>query len=232
MSGLWAIIPAAGVGKRVGGATPKQYLELHGQPILEWTINRLLAIDELTGLVVVVSESDEYWGGLSMSQHEKILRAPGGTERCHSVLSGLLMLQGQADSDDWVLVHDAARPCVRQVDIAKLIHQCQQHNNGGILAMPVRDTMKRANEDQRIADTVDRSALWHALTPQCFRFGELFQALSQALKDGYEVTDEASAMEYAGHHPLLVEGHSDNIKVTLPQDLALAAHFLQEQESL
>lgn len=228
-SKLWAIVPAAGVGQRVGGPIPKQYLRLHGKAVIEWTIDRLLDLPDLHAVVAVVSEGDEYWRSLSVANHKQVRRAPGGPERCYSVLSGLSLISDDASDSDWVIVHDAVRPCVRVKDIEKLMNQCRQRGAGGILAMPVRDTMKRANSGAAIIETLDRSCMWHALTPQCFRYGELKSALQQALAGGLKITDEASAMECAGVRPLVVEGHSDNIKVTLPQDVQLAAYFLQQQ---
>jgi 2-C-methyl-D-erythritol 4-phosphate cytidylyltransferase len=226
---IWAIVPAAGVGRRVGGDVPKQYLDLNGIPLIQWTLERLLDMDELVRIVVVVSAGDEYWPDLPISQHSRIQRADGGAERCYSVLNGLAALEGQAEENDWVLVHDAARPCVRIEDIRLLASRVQQSNDGGILAMRVRDTMKKSSKDNKIEDTVNRDSLWHALTPQIFRFARLKSALQAAIDDGFEVTDEASAMEHAGYHPLLVEGASDNIKVTLPEDMALAGFFLRRQ---
>lgn len=226
---IWAIVPAAGVGKRVGGDVPKQYLDLNGIPLIQWTLERLLDMDELVRIVVVVSADDQYWPDLHISQHSRIQRADGGAERCYSVLNGLAALEGQAEENEWVLVHDAARPCVRIEDIRLLASRVQQDNDGGILAMRVRDTMKKSNKDNKIEGTVNRDSLWHALTPQMFRYARLKSALQAAIEDGFEVTDEASAMQHAGHHPLLVEGASDNIKVTLPDDLALAGFFLQRQ---
>ena len=228
---IWAILPAAGVGKRTGADIPKQYLSLNGRPLIEWTLNRLLEMDEIVRIVVVVSANDSYWRDLNISRHSRILQADGGSERCYSVLNGLRALQGQADADDWVLVHDAARPCVRTRDIQLLVDAAIAAGKGGILAMRVRDTMKKSNDNNEIESTVNRDSLWHALTPQLFRYGELNNELQQALDDGFEVTDEASAMEHAGQQPLLVEGASDNIKVTLPEDLALADFFLRKQDS-
>ncbi len=226
----WVIVPAAGAGQRVGEPIPKQYLTLHGKAIIEWSIERLLDLPDLQAIVVAVSEGDEYWPSLSTANHTFVRCAPGGSERCYSVLNGLSLISNEASDNDWVIVHDAVRPCVRVKDIEKLMSRCREKDIGGILAMPVRDTIKRSNADLTIIETLDRSSMWHALTPQCFRYGELKFALEQALAGGLEVTDEASAMEHAGVQPLLVEGHSDNIKVTLPQDVQLAAYFLEQQD--
>lgn len=228
---LWAVVPAAGVGKRVGGSVPKQYLDLNNRPLIDWTLRRLLELNEIMKLVVVVSADDEYWPELEISLNTRIQSTDGGRERCYSVLNGLLALDGQAEDDDWVLVHDAARPCVRISDIERLITAATQAENGAILAMRVKDTMKKSTNNNQIENTINRDSIWHALTPQMFRYAELKSALLKAIDDGFEVTDEASAMEHAGYHPLLVEGASDNIKVTLPEDLELAGFFLEQQAS-
>jgi 2-C-methyl-D-erythritol 4-phosphate cytidylyltransferase len=175
-----------------------------------------------------VTEGDPYWADLNVETAKPLYVAAGGSERCHSVLNGLELLQQHADDNDWVLVHDAARPCLRQADIDHLITGLEGDDVGGILAVPVRDTMKRDDSAGQIAHTEDRNGLWHALTPQMFPLGLLREALQQALSDGFEVTDEASALEHAGKPPKLVEGHADNIKITRPEDLALAAFFLQQ----
>ena len=230
-SKLWAIVPAAGVGRRVGGEIPKQYLDLHGRPLIAWTLKRLLELDELQQVTVAISAEDNYWSDLVIRNDQRIQTTIGGDERCHSVLNGLEALAGEAADSDWVLVHDAARPCVRIDDIRRLIAAARKSENGAILAIPVRDTIKKSNDNKEIECTVDRNSLWHALTPQLFKYGELRHALQLALADNFQVTDEASAMEYAGFTPLLVEGASDNIKVTLPEDLALAGFFIRNQEN-
>jgi 2-C-methyl-D-erythritol 4-phosphate cytidylyltransferase len=148
------------------------------------------------------------------------------------VLNGLNALSDSAQADDWVLVHDAARPCVRQQDLRLLIDTLEDHTVGGLLGTPVHDTMKKTDVQGVIIETLERNFLWHACTPQMFRYGLLRAALIKALEDGYEVTDEASAMEHAGYRPLMVEGHADNIKITRPEDLPLAEYFLQQQGRL
>lgn len=227
----WCVVPAAGAGKRFGAAIPKQYLELQGKTVCEHTLERLLQVSAIRRIVVCLSRDDDRFQTLPLAQHPGILTAHGGAERCHSVLNGLHALQNEASDDDWVLVHDVARPCVRPADIEQLIHQVQRHNAiGGILANPVRDTMKRANPQRHIVETVSREHLWHALTPQMFPLGLLRDALESALADHALVTDEASALERLGHQPLLVEGHPDNLKITHPQDLPLANLFIQQQQ--
>ena len=228
---LHAVVPAAGVGKRLGGPVPKQYMDLNGRALIERTLERLLQLEELQQLIVVISAEDEYWPDLEISNHPQIHTTQGGKERCHSVLNGLDFIADHVDDDDWVLVHDAARPCVRVNDMQRLITTAYQKNKGGILAMPIRDTIKKSNNNNEIENTVDRDSLWHAFTPQLFKYAELWEALRTAIDQGVMVTDEASAMEYAGYQPLLVEGASDNIKVTLPEDLALASFFLANQEN-
>jgi 2-C-methyl-D-erythritol 4-phosphate cytidylyltransferase len=220
-------VPAAGVGKRMAANRPKQYLPLLGQTVLEHTLQRLCGLPEISAVVACVSRDDGYWPRLP--QPERVWRADGGAERCHSVLNGLGLLRHHAAPEDWVLVHDAARPCVRPDDIQKLMRQLVDHPVGGLLALPVRDTMKRADATGTVQHTVDRAGLWHALTPQMFRLETLHDALSAALAGGGLVTDEAQAMELAGLQPALVEGHADNIKITRPEDLLLAEFYLQRQ---
>lgn len=229
---IWVIIPAAGVGRRMGSATPKQYLLLNDKPVLEHTLNIFMAHDAVSEIVVAVSKEDEYWATLSISNQKPVLLAEGGKERSDSVLNGLKYIESQVNDDDWVLVHDAARPCLRKEDLSLLIDSLSTHSVGGILAVPVRDTMKRAvAKTNLINKTVDRDDLWHALTPQMFRYKMLKDALEMALRKNQEITDEASAIELAGFQPKLIEGHADNIKITRPEDLELAAFFLRQADS-
>lgn len=227
---LWCVVPAAGVGKRFGAAVPKQYLILNQQTVIEHTLQRLLSIPCVEKIIVALSAEDARFESLSIASESRLVSVEGGEERSDSVRNGLLSLSQYASKNDWVLVHDVARPCVRVNDVLALLDQVEVASAiGGILAHPVRDTMKRANASCQVTETVDRDCLWHALTPQLFRVGELLQALILAEQDKAQVTDEASAMERLGHSPLLVEGHSDNIKITHPQDLQLAALYLQQQ---
>ncbi|MGD8956001.1 MAG: 2-C-methyl-D-erythritol 4-phosphate cytidylyltransferase [Chromatiaceae bacterium] len=225
----WVIVPAAGVGKRMGNAVPKQYLELNQRAVIDHTIERLLLHPAIDGLYLALSEDDRWWAETEFAGHPDLVRVPGGSERCWSVFNALQALQRRAAPDDWVLVHDAARPCVRRGDIDHLFAMLGGHEIGGLLGMPVRDTMKRTDSADRILETVGRSHLWHAFTPQMFRFGLLFEAMDGALGAGLLVTDEASAVEWAGHRPIMVEGHADNLKITRPEDLPLAAYFLDRQ---
>ncbi len=227
----WAIVPAAGGGKRMGANIPKQYLKLHDKTIIEHSLQRLAAQPELSGIVVAISDADEQWPELEINLDIPLHVAPGGEERCHSVLNALNTLAEFAADDDWVLVHDAARPCVRNADISKLISSLAGHPVGGLLGLPVSDTVKRSNAQHVIEETVEREGLWRALTPQMFRVGALKKALENAIADNYLVTDDASAMEHSGQMPVMVEGHGDNIKVTHRADLKMAEFYLQLQES-
>jgi 2-C-methyl-D-erythritol 4-phosphate cytidylyltransferase len=226
---LWAILPAAGVGRRMGSTVPKQYLELAGRAVIEHALDLFVSHARIAGVVVALGVEDGYWETTAYAAHPRVRRAPGGAERCHSVLNALAALDGQADADDWVLVHDAARPCLRPDDLERLIDGLLDDAVGGLLGIPVRDTMKRAGTGERIETTVDRSNLWHAYTPQMFRLGLLRRALHEALEAGDLVTDDASAIERLGLAPRLIEGHADNIKITRAEDLPLAHFYLQRQ---
>lgn len=217
---FWAVIPAAGIGARMAADRPKQYLQLGRQTILEHSLDCFLDHPTLKGVVVSVAEEDPYWPGLRCANDPRIQCAAGGRERADSVLNALLLLhaQGAAD-DDWVLVHDAARPNLARSDLDKLLSELADDPVGGLLAVPARDTLKRADATGRVSATVDRTTVWQAYTPQMFRFGMLHRALAECLVADVAVTDESSAIEWAGHAPRLIEGRSDNIKVTRPEDL-------------
>jgi 2-C-methyl-D-erythritol 4-phosphate cytidylyltransferase len=225
----WALIAAAGSGTRMGAGVPKQYLVVAGRPVIAHSVRRVAGHPGVAGAVVVLARDDERWDAVELGSVPRPRRANGGAERCHSVLNGLEALAAEAAADDWVLVHDAARPCVRAADIDRLMDELAGHPVGGLLALPVRDTMKRTDREGNVTETVSRAGLWHALTPQMFRFGLLRRALQRAIANGQLVTDEAQAVELAGHAPRVVEGSPDNLKVTHPRDLALAALFLREQ---
>ena len=224
----WALVPAAGVGKRMGSTVPKQYLPLAGRPVIARALATLLNHQHIAGVMVAIGAEDEGWPSVAAEfTAAKPLRVvTGGAERCHSVLNGLEALREQAALTDWVLVHDAARPCLIAEDLDRLFTELVDDPVGGLLAVPVRDTLKQADDAGRVAATVDRSRLWHALTPQMFRLGMLREALRAALARGLLVTDEAAAMEAAGYAPRLVEGRADNLKITRPEDLALAEFYL------
>ncbi|UTW08743.1 2-C-methyl-D-erythritol 4-phosphate cytidylyltransferase [Pseudomonas benzenivorans] len=217
---FWALIPAAGVGSRMRADRPKQYLELAGRTILEHTLACFLDHPQLRGLVVSLAADDPYWPALACAEDGRIQRAEGGCERADSVLAGLHRLaELGAEEQDWVLVHDAARPNLTRGDLDLLLGELADDPVGGLLAVPARDTLKRAGADGRVQQTVDRAPIWHAYTPQMFRLGQLHRALADALVSGVAITDEASAIEWAGHAPRLIEGRADNLKVTRPEDL-------------
>ena len=220
-------MPAGGVGRRMGASKPKQYLELLHRPVIEHSLLPFCAHPSIRGVVVVVAADDAYWPTLAVSEHPRIVTAAGGKERCHSVLNGLNHLAERAAAGDWVLVHDAARPCVTPADIDALMDGVGAHEVGGILALPLRDTVKQAGPDRAIESTLERDRLWRALTPQMFRLGLLREALTAALADKLLVTDEAQALEQRDYSPLLVPGGAHNIKVSTPEDLALAEFYLR-----
>ncbi|WP_434543357.1 2-C-methyl-D-erythritol 4-phosphate cytidylyltransferase [Halopseudomonas sabulinigri] len=222
---FWVVVPAAGVGARMQADRPKQYLLWGERTLIEHTLDRFLDQPGLRGLVVSLSATDDWWPALACANDSRITRAAGGRERADSVLNGLAALRelGAADND-WVLVHDAARPNLAETDLQRLLHTLADDPVGGLLAVPVRDTLKQVGSDGRVTATPDRALFWQAYTPQMFRLGALQQALTGALASGATITDEASAMEWAGQAPLLVEGRADNIKVTRPEDLEWLAH--------
>jgi 2-C-methyl-D-erythritol 4-phosphate cytidylyltransferase len=232
---IWVVIPAAGIGQRMQSDVPKQYLPLAGKTVIENTIDRLLASDKVRGLAISLRRDDPYWQSVHIHSTKPVIRAEGGAERSDSVLNAMKALAERDDfnvDNDWVLVHDAVRPCVRLDDIVQLIKQAMVSEAGGLLALPVRDTMKRqAAGSLTVLKTEDREGLWHALTPQLFPYRALQNALIQAIVDDVIVTDESSAMEYAGYAPLLVKGHEDNIKITRPNDLRLAELFIADQQN-
>ena len=227
----WALVPAAGAGRRMGSTVPKQYLPLLGRPVIAHALTILLDHPRIDGVVVAIDARDEWWPTVvaDLDAAKPLLSARGGAERCHSVLNGLETLRERATPNGWVLVHDAARPCLTPTDLDRLLDELADDPVGGLLAAPVRDTLKQADLAGRIAATVDRSRLWHALTPQMFRLGMLHDALRAALARGLLVTDEAAAMEAAGFAPRLIEGRADNLKITRPEDLALAEFFLSRR---
>lgn len=228
---LWAVVPAAGIGQRMQSDVPKQYLPLLGATVLEHTLGKLLSVDAVNGLVISLRSHDRYWDKLRINTDKPVLVAEGGAERSDSVSNALDTLRnvtGFDELNDWVLVHDAVRPCVRTTDIELLIKEVDANEAGGLLALPVRDTMKRQGAGTTVQATIDREGLWHALTPQLFPYRVLRDALSKATQQKLVITDESSAVEHAGWCPLLVQGHEDNIKITRPGDLRLAELTLQE----
>ena len=221
-----SLVPAAGAGSRMQSDCPKQYLLLHGEPLIAHTLRALARDSRITQIVVVVSPDDAYWNTFEWSEWRgrlQVLRC-GGETRAQSVLNGLLAQSGETADDTWVLVHDAARPCLPREALARLIDTVQHDVTGGLLAVPVADTLKRADVDGRVATTEPRAGLWQAQTPQMFRYGLLKRALLAA---GADITDEASAIEQLGLSPLLVEADSRNLKITRPRDLQLASLILE-----
>lgn len=222
---VWCVVPAAGRGTRVGGDCPKQYLPLAGRSLIEHTLDRLAAHPQIAGLMVVLGPRDTLWSGLSALHGKPVVTAVGGAQRSDSVLAGIQALPASVAAEDFVLVHDAARPCVRHADIARLIEQ-GSIADGALLGAPLRDTLKLADEHSRSLLTEPRDRRWRAFTPQMFRRAQLTAALLQAAQLQVSVSDEAMAMERAGFSPLLIEGAEDNIKVTTAADFALAEFLL------
>lgn len=226
---VWAIVPAAGIGRRMQAKVPKQYLNVNGRPIIETSVGRIGALRFINRIVVMLNPEDTIWPTLALAKHPKIVCQTGGENRYQSVLNGLRYLSTMAADDDWVLVHDAARPCVRLADIYRLMEAIHNHPVGGLLGAPVDSTLKRVGADSEVVETVDRSGLWAAFTPQVFRFRLLLEALEAVDKSSKTVTDEATAVEQLGYRPRMVEGNRDNIKVTQPDDLGLATQILSAQ---
>ena len=276
----WLVMPAAGVGRRFGESIPKQYADLHGRTVMEWSLAPFLYDSRCLGVVVVLGPSDPHWpmvaarlpdvtGATRVSGSTlaaaladatraaeraaersdgadkegftdpalslptipavtlpKVITATGGGERSHSVRNGLAALSGRAGVEDWVLVHDAARPCVSRQDVDRLLDRVQSHAVGGLLAAPAADTLKRAGESKEIIQTIDRTSLWRALTPQMFRYGRLCEALDRAHGDGRSPTDEAQALEWMGERPIVVEGSTTNLKITSADDLVIAVALM------
>jgi 2-C-methyl-D-erythritol 4-phosphate cytidylyltransferase len=227
---IWAIVPAAGVGTRMQAAIPKQYLPLRGKLVLRHTLERLTSHPRIQGVFLGIAAGDKHSDSVTRPTLAKFMGTyTGGASRAETVLYGLQAVSARAGADDWALVHDAVRPCVRHEDIDCLLDQAG--DAGGLLALPMADTVKRGDGADFVTETVPRTGLWRALTPQLFPVGLLARALEQALAQGVEVTDEAAAVEHIGLRPRLVAGHPDNIKITLPSDLALADLYLRQQES-
>ncbi len=225
----WAVVPAAGVGKRMLADIPKQYLRVNDETILDITLSRLLSHEKIDGVVLAVSPGDEYWPESKYYNHANVITVEGGKERSDSVFNALNKLADLQSAEIRVLVHDAARPCIESTDISRLINEVGESPDGGLLGVPVKDTMKQTQSDNRVSSTLDRENLWHAYTPQMFPLQSLLTALNHVRDKRLAVTDDASAMEILGYKPLMVEGSSKNIKITQPDDLALANIYLQNQ---
>ena len=226
---IWAIVPAAGIGTRMNSEMPKQYLSLNGQSVIAHTLQRLAGLANLRSIVVALHPQDTLWTQHGVPLREGLMTCSGGEQRCQSVLNGLYALAGVANEDDWVLVHDAVRPCVRLEDIETLLREVENHPVGGLLGVPISSTLKLANDKGDSVATMPRDDMWQASTPQAFRYGRLREVLEQAVAQGDFVTDEAAAMEKAGYTPRLVRGGADNIKITYPEDLRMAGVILQAQ---
>ncbi len=239
---IWCVMPAAGVGTRMQAHCPKQYLSLAGKTVLEHSVSLFLALKQVQTITVCLSKDDAYADNLALFSN-RVLRTDGGNTRAQSVLNGLKSLKNNAANDDWVVVHDAARPCLEPALVACLISQLEQDAVGGLLAVPAKDTLKLVKSDDEllrqppanntsltVSRTLDRALIWQAQTPQMFRYGLLLNAIESALDSGVDITDEASAMEAAGHAVKLVEGSAHNIKITTPEDLALAEFLLSTRQ--
>lgn len=222
----WAVVPAAGRGERYGGRVPKQYERLLGRPVLSWSLGSLLVEPSIRAVVVALAPHDRRFARLEEARDPRVETCAGGNRRDASVARALDALEDRASDEDWVLVHDAARPCLDRSDLRALCAAVDDDPVGGLLAAPVGDTLKQGDADGRSARTVARDGLWRALTPQVFRYGLLRRALALCAERGRVVTDEASAVEMLGVRPLLVPGRGDNVKITVAPDMQLAAAVL------
>ena len=232
----WLVMPAAGSGIRFGGGIPKQYAPLEGRTVIEWALAPFLADRRCALCIVALAPGDAHWGRvasrLAASRTPGVTSVEGGERRSDSVRRALAALEGSAGADDWVLVHDAARPCLEASDLERLLDRLGSHPVGGLLAAHVSDTLKRTapggeSAAPAIAETVERAELWRALTPQMFRYGLLCAGLDRAHASGRFPSDEAQALEWLGERPALIEGRSMNLKITVGADLALAAAVLR-----
>jgi len=230
----FVVMPAAGSGQRFAAATPKQYAPLAGSTVIEHALARFEADPDCAGIVVAVSATDATWPTIAARRTRVIETATGGEQRAHSVRNALRALSAHARDDDWIMVHDAARPCLSRADLQLLKRELAAHPVGGLLAVPLADTLKRALEpgthSTHVDETVDRNGLWRAVTPQVFRLGVLLRALEAAIDAQRLPTDEAQAIEWSGQRPQLVAGRADNIKVTTAEDLAIAGAILGLQQ--
>ncbi len=228
---IWAIVPAAGTGSRSGLDIPKQYQLLLGKPMLHHVLDVLSSHPDVDGICLALAAEDTHWAGIH-KWHSKALRTCiGGAARSESVLLAIAALQDVLGKEDFVLVHDAARPCLSFDDLNQLIQSASAHPVGALLAGKIKDTVKRSDQESQVEGTLDRSSLWRAFTPQMFPAISLQRALQHAKQEGVQVTDESSAMERLGLSPLLVEGSDDNIKVTLASDFALAEAILSTRNT-
>jgi 2-C-methyl-D-erythritol 4-phosphate cytidylyltransferase len=229
---IWVIIPAAGNGSRSGSMIPKQYRPLLGKPMIEHSLDLLAKHPDIDGIMLALAADDDRWQSISQWRGKPLRSCVGGMRRSDSVLAAIETLGDVLKNDSWLLVHDAARPCLRFEDLHRLIEAACVHPVGALLAGPIKDTVKRGDADRQVEGTLDRSALWRAFTPQVFPALSLKRALQHALQENAEVTDESSAMERLGLSPLLVAGADDNIKVTVPEDFAFAEAILRSRQGL
>jgi 2-C-methyl-D-erythritol 4-phosphate cytidylyltransferase len=234
----WLVMPAAGAGRRFGTPLPKQYAPLEGRTVIEWSLLPFVNDRRCMGAVIALAPDDEHWAGIAPRLPGTVSAVTGGAQRSHSVRRALGAIEGRAVADDWVLVHDAVRPCLEPADLERFLAAAGEHRVGGLLAVPATDTLKRAAEtaagglagtSPAVAQTVERAGLWRALTPQMFRCGGLCGALDSAHAAGRSPTDESQALEWMGEQPLLIEGAASNLKVTTSADLVLAAAVLRAQ---
>ena len=235
----WLVMPAAGAGHRFGADLPKQYAPLEGRTVIEWALAPFVEDARCARVVVALAPGDAHFTAVAARLQRPggaaaVTTVAGGAHRSASVRSALASLSGSAAAEDWVLVHDAARPCLPRADLQRLLERLDAHPLGGLLAVPAADTLKRAQGGAglaQVAETVERARLWRALTPQMFRYGKLCAALDAAHAAGRLPSDEAQALEWQGEHPALVEGSAANLKITTPADLTLAAATLRAQRS-
>ena len=221
----WAVIPAAGIGERIGAEIPKQYLQISGKTILEHALSPFLVNQRIKSLVIALNEKDTYFTHLNIQSNKNIFTVTGGQSRAQSVYNALLEIKDRINSNDFVLVHDAARPCLSENDLNELIDASMDNDVGCILASPMADTVKKVSNG-KIVETLDRTELWRAYTPQMFRYHHLLGALDHCLNSNIPVTDEASAIEAVGLQSRVVPGDATNIKITTPDDLIMAEKYL------
>jgi len=226
-SEYWVVLPATGTGQRMNASCPKQYLKLNNKTILEHTLDNLLSYPLITGAVLILNDSDQYWEKLNYKHQKPVLLCSGGEQRHHSVFNGLKKLKQYTQNNPYVLIHDAVRPFVSHADLDQLLVALDESDDGALLAVPVADTLKLSTHDQAVATTHPRDGLWRAFTPQAFRLDKIYSALKKVINYNLEITDDASAVELSGFHPKLVHGDVQNIKITTPQDLILAEKLIK-----
>jgi len=225
---MYAIIVAAGSGQRFASDTPKQFLEIAGKLAIQHSIDAFDSMEEIQGIVLVMPKNQRLWQDIELKANKPLMYTTGGSSRAQSVLHGLLILEPSVTDNSWILIHDAARVCITQSDIKKLMSACKKQNQGGLLVKPINDTIKYSENGTHVKKTINRSKLKAALTPQMFPFKQLLEVLEKS--NSATITDEASAFEQAGIMPLMVNGRSDNIKITYIEDLLLAEFILRKSK--